>query len=98
MEQWLSARFDMYCLRDGAYVSRLLKELDSENGIMEFLYDGDNLAGLKASWGDGRKVQRLLYTDETNVGVTGRKPMIMARLTCTEAFLSLFSLREPGEE
>lgn len=98
MEQWLSARFDMYCLRDGAYVSRLLKELDSENGIMEFLYDGDSLAGLKASWGDGRKVQRLLYTDETNVGVTGRKPMIMARLTCTEAFLSLFTLREPGEE
>ena len=30
-------------------MSRLLKELDSENGIMEFLYDGDSLAGLKAA-------------------------------------------------
>ena len=97
MEQWLSARFDMYCRRDEAYVSRLLKELDSENGIMEFLYDGDRLAGLRASWGENRREQRLLYTEEDFVCETGRKPMIMARLTCTETFLSLFLLRDPGK-
>lgn len=98
MEQWLSERFEMYCRRDAAYVSRLLKELDSENGRLVFLYEGDKLAGLRAEWGISQKEQRLLYADGQYVRESELKPLIMARLTCPETFLSLFNLRDSGEE
>lgn len=97
MEQWLAKRYDMYCRRDAAYVSRLIKELESENGSLKFLFDGTQMSGLVAHWGAERKEQRLLYTDEQFTEESKRKPAIMARLTCAETFLSLFSLREAGE-
>lgn len=98
MEKWLSKRFDMYCRRDAAYVSRLLKELYSEEGQMVFLYDGDKLAGIRADWGINVKEQRLLYAESQYINDNGSKPLIMARLTCPETFLSLFKLRDQEEE
>nr|WP_243125318.1 GNAT family N-acetyltransferase [Clostridium transplantifaecale] len=98
MEQWLAGRYDMYCRRDAAYVSRLIKELESEGGTLQFLINGEQVSGLIAHWGADGKEQRLLYTDGQFTEEIKRKPAIMARVTCAETFLSLFRLREAGKE
>ncbi len=97
MEEWLSARYEMYTRRDAGYVSRLLKELASENGYMEFLWCGNELAGLRAEWGTEIREQRLLYTNEKYVVRTGEKPWNMARLTNITSFLESFCLEEKAE-
>lgn len=95
MERWLSARYEIYTKRDVDYVSRLIKELHSENGMLEFLLDGDKVIGLQAFWGTKKREQRLLYADERYTEeISGRKPAIMARITNVEQFLPAFTLRE----
>ncbi len=96
MEGWLERRYDMYCSRDSAYVSRLVKELGSENGRLEFLYHGDLLVGLEAYWGVKSQEQRLLMAEDPYVRQTGKKPAIMARIACLAALLELFHLKENG--
>lgn len=94
MEQWLSSRYDVYCKRDTDYVSRLLKELGSEDGTLEFLFDGAKLVGLLAHWGLKKKEQRLLYAEEFYIEeAEPRQPAIMARITDVEQFLTAFSLK-----
>ncbi len=98
MERWLDKRYDLYCRRDSAYVSRLLKELGSENGRLEFLYDKGQLVGLEASWGIKNQEQRLLLAEDSYVRQIGEKPAIMARITCLAALLELFHLKESAPE
>lgn len=94
MEQWLGSRYEVYCKRDTDYVSRILKELSSEEGKLEFLYDGDKLVGLLAYWGLEKKEQRLLYAEELYMEEAGpKRPAIMARITNVEQFLTAFSLK-----
>lgn len=38
MEQWLMKQYEVFAFRDEAYVKRLMLELESEQGWMEFLY------------------------------------------------------------
>lgn len=64
MNQWLSERFEVYCERSADYVARLLKELESEAGELEFLYDGERLVGMQAFWGLKNQEERLLYAEE----------------------------------
>lgn len=97
MEQWLSARYEMYTKRDADYVSRLLKELASENGTLEFLRDGELLVGLQAFWGVETKEQRLLYAEDEYTKTVGEKDWNMARITDIEAFLTMFHLKDAGE-
>lgn len=98
MERWLSERYEAYCRRDVDYVSRLLKELASENGSLSFLYDGETLVGLEASWGIQKKEQRLLYAETQYIEETApAKPSIMARITSLEPFLSAFSLKQGAD-
>lgn len=97
MERWLAARYEIYTRRDAAYVSRLVKELASENGTLEFLWDGDELVGLRAIWGLEQKEQRLLYAEDAYTVKTGEKPWNMARLTDPETFLPIFGLKKIGE-
>lgn len=97
MEQWISARYEMYTRRDTAYVSRLLKELASEGGHMDFLYAGAAeavLVGLQAVWGLEKQEQRLLYAEDTYTMKIGEKPWNMARLVNLLALLSAFGLKE----
>ena len=99
MEQWLSVRYQVYCKRDAGYVSRLLKELASEDGSLEFLYDGQKLIGLEAFWGLKEKEQRLLYAEDAYVEEAApAKPAIMARITSLEHFLTAFSAKEGADE
>lgn len=101
MEQWLGARYEMYTRRDAAYVSRLIKELASENGTLEFLEQDGRLVGLDAYWGWEVREHRLLYAEDAYTVKTGEKPWNMARLTNIGALLAVFGLKQAehqGEE
>ena len=101
MGQWLGARYEMYTRRDAAYVSRLIKELASENGTLEFLEQDGRLVGLDAYWGWEVREHRLLYAEDAYTVKTGEKPWNMARLTNIGALLAAFGLKQAeqrGEE
>ena len=98
MEQWLGARYEMYTRRDAAYVSRLIKELDSENGTLEFLEQDGRLVGLDAYWGWEVREHRLLYAEDAYTVKTGEKPWNMARLTNIGALLAAFGLKQAEQQ
>lgn len=95
MEKWLSDRFDVYCRRDEAYVDLLLKELDSENGRLNLLFEDGRLVGLESWWGIEKQEQRLLYCEN---GYTEEEkaptPAIMARIICMERFMEAICLKK----
>ena len=98
MEQWLGARYEMYTRRDAAYVSRLIKELASENGTLEFLEQDGRLVGLDAYWGWEVREHRLLYGEDAYTVKTGEKPWNMARLTNIGALLAAFGLKQAEQQ
>lgn len=98
MEQWLGARYEMYTRRDAAYVSRLIKELASENGTLEFLEQDGRLVGLDAYWGWKVREHRLLYAEDAYTVKTGEKPWNMARLTNIGALLAAFGLKQAEQQ
>jgi hypothetical protein len=91
MTKWLDARYEFHTVRDRVYVADLRKEMASENGTLEFLYDGERLVGLRAEWGLAEREQYLLYADDPYAAVTGVKPWNMARCTDAAALLGLFT-------
>ena len=99
MEKWLSARYEAYCFRDEAYVKRLVREVASEDGTLELLYDGERLCGLFSEWGLGEREQRLLYTEDSfaEEDRDREKPAIMARITDVEAFFQMISGKDEAE-
>ena len=97
-EQWLGARYEMYTRRDAAYVSRLIKELASENGTLEFLEQDGRLVGLDAYWGWEVREHRLLYAEDAYTVKTGEKPWNMARLTNIGALLAAFGLKQAEQQ
>ena len=98
MEQWLGARYEMYTRRDAAYVSRLIKELASENGTLEFLEQDGRLVGLDAYWGWEVREHRLLYAEDAYTVKMGEKPWNMARLTNIGALLAAFGLKQAEQQ
>lgn len=94
MEYWLSSRYEVYTRRDEAYVSCLIKELASENGTLEFLWQDEKLVGLDAYWGFDVREHRLLYADEQYTVKSGEKPWIMARSTNIGALLAMFGCKK----
>ena len=98
MEQWLGARYEMYTRRDAAYVSRLIKELASENGTLEFLEQDGRLVGLDAYWGWEVREHRLLYAEDAYMVKTGEKLWNMARLTNIGALLAAFGLKQAEQQ
>lgn len=98
MEQWLGARYEMYTRRDAAYMSRLIKELASENGTLEFLEQDGRLVGLDAYWGWEVREHRLLYAEDAYTVKTGEKPWNMARLTNIGALLAAFGLKQAEQQ
>lgn len=51
MNQWLQERYQVFSLRDENYVTMLLEELSSENGVLEALYQDGRMAGVQGIWG-----------------------------------------------
>lgn len=95
MNQYLSMRYQVYCLRDAGYVERMLKELKSEDGKLELFYDQSNLAAIRAEWGIVKKEQRMLLCDEILLQAPPVfKPAIMARIVNLSEFIKVISLKK----
>ena len=94
MDRWLDNRYEVYAVRDEAYLRRLLKELESEDGTFDVLYDGDAMAGVRCEWGQGRREPRLLMVNPQYMEeMSPAKPAIMARIICMEQFVKAVRLR-----
>lgn len=100
MDRWLENRYQVYAVRDEAYLLRLMKELTSENGTFDVLYREDAMVGVRCEWGIETREQRLLMVEPQYRKQGGTKPAIMARIICLEQFVKAIRLREdaPGEE
>lgn len=98
MERWLADHYQVFCHRDPAYVERLIKELKSENGNMEFLYDQDALIGVYCQWGQRQVEQRMLICPESyRREEKPAKPAIMARIIHLERFVQAIHLKADSE-
>lgn len=96
MEKWLAERSQIYTFRDTAYVRRLLRELESEDGELYFLKgEGEEPLGLQGLTGREKKDQALLYAREGLFEEKKGKTGIMARITALREFLPAFSLNVP---
>ena len=96
MEKWLTERSQIYTFRDTAYVRRLLRELESEDGELYFLKgEGEEPLGLQGLTGREKKDQALLYAREGLFEEKEGKTGIMARITALREFLPAFSLNVP---
>lgn len=99
MNQWLAQRYEVYAKRDSAYVARLEKELESENGCIELLYRGDTLAGVQAFWGMEKPEERLLFCEEDDTVETGEaEPCIMGRIVDFAEFVRTVYLQKSVKE
>ena len=98
MESWLSVHSQLHTCRDGAYVRRLLRELESEDGQLYFLREKEGEpVGLLGLAGKEKKDQVLLYAPEGWVEEKEGKTGIMARITALREFLPAFGLDAPGD-
>lgn len=100
MNQWLSARYQVYAVRDESYLKRLFLELASENGSFDVLMDRHGIAGMQAFWGIDEVEQRLLYGKEPYVEEEedSAEPAIMARIITPEIFVKAVHLRSSERE
>lgn len=95
MNQWLAKRYEVYAKRDFAYMARLKKELESENGCMELLYSENTLAGIKARWGMEKPEERMLFCEESYARNTGEAvPCIMGRIVNFAEFVRFIRLQK----
>ena len=102
MNRWMKERYQVFSLRDEAYVSMLLAETASENGVLEALYQDGRLVGVQSIWGLEKREQRLLYAEDGLLKQEGEpRPAIMARIISPEEFVKAVGrkpLKEGGEE
>lgn len=100
MNRWLDERYQVYAVRDEAYLVRLLKELGSEDGSLELLYDRGRLVGMQSFWGLGEKEQRLLYAEEGYVDSepedTGEASAVTSTMDLSAAEVSGHGDKKPG--
>ena len=97
---WLKRQYEVFAVRDAAYLERLEKELASEDGVCRLIYDGEWFVGMESEWGLEQREQRCLYTGEKYRSQVGSKPAIMARIVCLPEFVRQIRLAEtcPEEE
>lgn len=97
---WLKRQYEVFALRDEAYLERMQKELASEDGSMRLIYDNDWFVGMESEWGLSEREMRYLYTGERYRTEVSRKPAIMARIICLPEFVKNIRLSEecPEEE
>lgn len=99
INQWLKERYEVYAMRDCAYMERLQQEIESENGSMELLYKGSQMAGLTADWGITKKEQRMLFCGEVYTQESGAaNPCIMGRILDLPEFVKVIRLQKDAKE
>ena len=96
MNQWLAKRYQVYAIRDEEYLRRLMEELNSENGILNLFFDGENIVAMESWWGKEKQERRLLYGEEPYVRKVDEKgkPAIMARIIFLKEFVKVIRLRD----
>ncbi len=97
---WLKRQFEVFAVRDPEYLSRMQKELASEDGVCRLIYDDDWFVGMESEWGIGEREMRYLYTGDRYRSLAGSKPAIMGRIICLPEFVRPIHLSEecPYEE
>lgn len=98
MNDWLGGRYQVYAKRDERYLRRLLKELASEKGTFDVLYDAGSMIGVHSEWGQAKREQRLLYCEPQYILEETAKPAIMARIVCLKEFLRWIRLTRMAAE
>ena len=91
---WLKHNYDVFAIRDEAYMERIDKELASEDGEIRLIYDDDWFVGMESEWGLKEREMRYLYTGEKYRSEVGTKPAIMARIVCLPEFMKYIRLKE----
>lgn len=91
---WLKRQYDVFAVRDPAYIERMEKELASEAGICRLIYDGDWFVGMESEWGIRERSMRYLYVGEKYRSLAKKKPAIMARIICAPEFFKMIRLAE----
>lgn len=95
MQAWLEQRYQVFAVRDEAYLRRLLKEIASEKGTLDVLYEGDKQVGMISEWGINEREQRLLYGEAPFVEEEKEaSPAIMARIITVEEFVKVIRLQK----
>lgn len=100
INRWLKERYQVYVVRDKAYLDMLQEELDSEDGHVHGWFDGQgNLTVLQAFWGLHKKEQRFLYCDRDEWTCPAdpdmpAHPAIMARVTDVRTFADVISVND----
>lgn len=96
MNQWLHKRYSLFTVRDEAYIVRLMKEIKSEYGSLELLFNNDGIAGMECVWGKGAAEQRFLYAQEAYLKPEiPVYPAVMARIVHLPEFMKNVRLK-PG--
>ncbi len=99
MEAWLARNYEVYTVRTGEYVQRLLQELESENGFMKLLYEESRMVGVEAEWGIWQREQRMLLCESEFCQECGSKtPCIMARIVNLPIFIQAIRLHQEVRE
>ena len=97
MNRWLSENYEIYALRTEAYMNRMWKEIESEEGELSFLYDGESLAGVECFWGKEERERRFLYGKREFVEEESPShPAIMARIVNLCEFMKGIRLEGEG--
>ena len=98
MNNWLEKRYEVYTVRDQAYMELLQKELESEAGEVTGWYEENGkLHGLEAWWGLGKREERFYYS-LSEMEPADAHPAIMARITDVKALLEMICLKEDVPE
>ncbi len=91
---WLENRYSIFALRTPAYMIRLWREIESEYGKWDLLYDGENMAGMECFWGKDKQERRFLYVEEAYLEKGyPTHPAIMARIVNLKEFMRNISLK-----
>ena len=88
--------YELYCIRDEAYLDRLIKELKSEEGYIELLYKEEKLVGYRLIWGLEKKMERGFVSQAADKHKT--KAAYMARIVNIYEFAKLFKLKKDYKE
>jgi len=95
---WLKRQYEVFAVRDAAYLEQMDKELKSEAGTCRLIYEDDWFIGMESEWGLGEREMRYLYTGERYRSLAGTKPAIMARIVCMPEFVKNIRLAEDCPE
>lgn len=95
MNMWLHDHYEVYAFRDHEYIEMFLKELGSEQGELNLLYNADRLVGIECLWGVNEREQRAFlcekaYCEEESPAT----PAIMARIVNLSNFIKVIRLKK----